>query len=369
MGNALSFSRRLRRTPFSNRVEANGVKSYTIYNHMLLPTVFDTVEADYHHLKKHVQVWDVAVERQVEIVGPDAARLVQLMTPRNLEKMKNDQCFYVPVVDAEGGIVNDPIAIKLEDEHYWLSIADSDLLLFATGLATGFGLNVKVSEPDVSPLAVQGPKAETLMKRVFGDSVCDIRFFRHARLAFQDTSFIVARSGWSKQGGFEIYLDNPSYGEPLWDSLFEASEDLNVRAGCPNAIERIEGGLLSYGNDMTRENTPYECGLEKFCSPEGLKKCIASDALAHEAEHGPKRQLRGLLIDGIAVPACIDPWQVTCEKGDPIGQVTSAAWSPDLKSNIAIAMIDRPFWDTNTHVTVKTPDGIRGASVTPLPFI
>jgi dimethylsulfoniopropionate demethylase len=208
----LSVSHRTRRTPFSDRVEAAGVKAYTVYNHMLLPTVFRSVEEDYRHLKTHVQVWDVGCERQVEIAGPDAARLVQMMTPRDLGKAVVGQCLYAPLVDEAGGLVNDPVALKLAEDRFWLSIADSDVLLWAKGLALGGKLDVTVTEPDVWPLAVQGPKADTLMARLFGDSVREIGFFRFRRLPFQKHEMVVARSGWSKQGGFEIYLDRAELG-------------------------------------------------------------------------------------------------------------------------------------------------------------
>ena len=212
----LSVSRRTRSTPFTSRVEAAGVKGYTVYNHMLLATEFESFEADYWHLCEHVQVWDVSCERQVAIEGPDAYRLVQLMTPRDLSKAKVGRCFYLPLCDVDGGIVNDPIAIKLDEQRWWLSIADTDVVLWAKGLATGMGLNVKVYEPDVWPVAVQGPKAEQLMARVFGEHVKDIGFFQIRPLQYQSqqgmVSLQVARSGWSKQGGFEIYVDNACRG-------------------------------------------------------------------------------------------------------------------------------------------------------------
>ncbi|MCP4819552.1 MAG: dimethylsulfoniopropionate demethylase, partial [Shimia sp.] len=252
----ISPSRRLRRTPFSEGVEAAGVKAYTVYNRMLLPTVFRSVEEDYRHLKDAVQVWDVAVERQVEVRGPDAGRLMQMLTPRDLRKMQPGQCFYVPIVDETGGMLNDPVAVKLAEDRWWISIADSDLLFWVKGIAYGYRLDVLVDEPDVSPLAVQGPKAEELMARVFGDAVRDVRFFRFGWFEFQGRPFVVARSGYSKQGGFEIYVEGSDLGMPLWNALMEAGRDLDVHAGCPNLIERIEGGLLSYGNDMTDDNTP-----------------------------------------------------------------------------------------------------------------
>ncbi|WP_170403220.1 dimethylsulfoniopropionate demethylase [Ruegeria arenilitoris] len=358
----ISLSRRLRRTPFSDGVEAAGVKGYTVYNRMLLPTVFESVEADYRHLKTHVQVWDVSCERQVELRGPDAARLMQMLTPRDLRGMLPGQCYYVPIVDETGGMLNDPVAVKLADDRWWISIADSDLLLWVKGLANGYRLDVLVDEPDVSPLAVQGPKSDDLMARVFGDRVRDIRFFKFDMFQFEGRDLAIARSGYSKQGGFEIYVEGGDVGMPLWNALFAAGEDLQVRAGCPNLIERVEGGLLSYGNDMTDDNTPHECGLGKFCNTHTAIGCIGRDALLRVAKEGPVQQIRPIAIEGDAVPHCDRPWPVY-GGGKRVGQVTSATWSPDFQTNVSIGMLRLSHWDPGTQVEVETPSGMRTAIV------
>lgn len=358
----ISPSRRLRRTPFSDGVEAAGVKAYTVYNRMLLPTVFESVEADYRHLKDHVQVWDVAVERQVELRGPDAARLMQMLTPRDLRRMLPGQCYYVPIVDETGGMLNDPVAVKLAEDRWWISIADSDLLLWVKGIANGYRLDVLIDEPDVSPLAIQGPKAEELVARVFGDRVRDIRFFRFDMFQFEGRDMAIARSGYSKQGGFEIYVNGTDCGMPLWNALFAAGEDLNVRAGCPNLIERIEGGLLSYGNDMTDDNTPHECGLGRFCDTQTAIGCIGRDALLRVAKDGPVQQIRPIAIEGEAVPICDRPWPILAD-GKRVGQVTSAAWSPDFKTNVSIGMVRMTHWNPGTRLEVEAPDGMRKAVV------
>ena len=358
----LSPSRRLRRTPFSDGVEAAGVKAYTVYNHMLLPTVFRSVEEDYRHLKSAVQVWDVACERQVELRGPDAGRLMQLLTPRDLRPMLPGQCYYVPIVDETGGMLNDPVAVKLAEDRWWVSIADSDLMLWIKGLAYGYRLDVLVDEPDVSPLAVQGPQADDLMAAVFGDAVRSIRFFRFAQLDFQGHPMVVARSGYSKQGGFEIYVEGSDLGMPLWNALMEAGRDMDVHAGCPNLIERIEGGLLSYGNDMTDDNTPHECGLGRFCNTQTAIGCIGRDALLRVAKEGPVQQIRAIAIDGGPVPGCDRVWPLLAD-GKPVGRVTSAAYSPDFGTNVAIGMVRMTHWTEGTALTVQTPDGPRAATV------
>jgi dimethylsulfoniopropionate demethylase len=359
----ISPSRRLRRTPFSDGVEAAGVKGYTVYNHMLLPTVFESVEADYHHLKRAVQVWDVACERQVELRGPDAGRLMQMLTPRDLRGMMPGQCLYVPIVDETGGMLNDPVAVKLSEDRFWISIADSDLLFWVKGIAHGYRLDVLIDEPDVSPLAVQGPHAEDLMARVFGESVRNIRFFRFGWFDFQGRSMVVARSGYSKQGGFEIYVEGSDIGMPLWNALFEAGKDLDVRAGCPNLIERIESGLLSYGNDMTRDNTPHEAGLGRFCSTQTAIGCVGRDALLRVAKDGPVKQIRPVAIEGERVPPCDRPWPIMAGQAQ-VGQLTSAAWSPDYETNVAIGMVRMTHWDPTTEVDVILPSGeVRAATI------
>lgn len=364
----LSVSRRTRSTPWTHKNDEAGVKGYTVYNHMLLPTVFESIEEDYHHLKEHVQVWDVACERQIEIRGPDALKLVQMLTPRDLAKMGEDQCYYIPVVDENGGMLNDPVAVKHNDERWWVSIADSDLLYWVKGLAVGKHLNVEIFEPDVSPLAIQGPKSGELMARVFGNDIRDLKFFRHRQIKFNDKMFTIAQTGYSVQRGFEIYVDGSENGESVWDALFEAGQDLNVRAGCPNLIERIEGGLLSYGNDMTIENTPYECGLDKFYKNEVAKGCIGFDRLHRELESGPARRIRGIAISGEAVPPCRSPWPLVNWDGIKVGQVTSAAWSPDFEFNVAVGMVDKSDWVIGNELIVQTPSGNRHCDVRKLPF-
>lgn len=350
-------SRRVRWTPFAEGVEAAGMKVCTVYNHMILPSVFESEEADYHHLKKHVQVWDVACERQVAVQGPDARKLLDLLSPRDLDKMQDDQCYYMPAIDRDGGMLNDPVLVKLADDHYWISVADSDYIQYVLGVADALAMDVKVWEPDVSPLAVQGPKADDLMARVFGEEVRDIRFFRYKRMAFEGTSHIIARSGYSKQGGFEIYVEGSEKGMPLWNALFAAGEDLNVRAGCPSTKERTESGLLSYGNDLDRSHTPFEAGLGKFVN--SPKDYIGKARLLERSE--PTRQIRAVEIKG-TIPTIREAWPLMAD-GKRVGQVTTATHSPDFNTNVSIAMVDRSHWADGTQLTVETTDGPRDAIV------
>lgn len=368
----LNMSRRIRRTPYTDNVEAAGVRGFSVVNHMLLPKAYQrSVEEDYWHLRKHVQLWDVSCQRQVEITGPDAAGLVQRMTPRDIGSSRVGQCLYIPLVDETGGMINDPVLLKLAEDRFWLSIADSDVLLWAKGLAIGGNLNVQVDEPDVSPLALQGPRAEDLMAALFGEEIRSIRFFRFGWVDFQGTKQLVARSGFSKQGGFEIYLDDSALGGALWDSIWEAGQAFDISPGCPNLIERIEGGLLSYGNEMTRDNNPLECGLGTYCQLDGSVDFVGLNALQEIRNRGIDRMIRGVAFGGPPCPPCGKPWPVMVAGGkqQQVGRITSAAYSPRLKTNIGLSMIDRNYWTAGQKVEVLSADGRnRDGVVVELPF-
>ena len=235
-------SRRVRSSPYTSRIEKQGVTAYTVYNHMLLPAAFGSLEDSCNHLKKNVQVWDVAAERQVEISGKDASKLVQLMTCRDLSKSKIGRCYYCPLIDDDGNLVNDPVILKLAEDRWWISIADSDVIFFAKGLASGNNFDVEIFEPNVDILAIQGPKSFDLMEKIFGKKIKELKFFGFDYFDFKGVKHLIARSGWSKQGGFEIYVANTKSGLDLYDELFKVGKEFDVKPGCPNLIERIDSG-------------------------------------------------------------------------------------------------------------------------------
>lgn len=357
----MSGSRRVRRTVFSSGVEAQGVKAYTVYNRMLLPTMFESVEFDYHHLKSDVQIWDVACERQVQIKGPHAAALLQKLTPRDLTKLDPTRCMYIPICNRAGGMLNDPVVLKVAHDTFWISIADSDLGMWVEGVATANGYDVEVSEPEISPLGIQGPRSNELAARIFGDEVRSLGFFRVMDVTFDGVSMKIARSGYSKQGGFEIYVPGSEVAMPLWNALFTAGENLNVRPGCPNLIERIEGGLLSYGNDITEEDSPLQAGFGRYVSDSQLDHCYGGGALRKEREHGIQRQITAVALHG-DIPASDRAWPIY-KDGARVGQVTSAARSPDFGTNVAIAMVDTVARAPGTAIEVETQDGMRNGVV------
>ena len=339
----IAKSRRVRGTPYSKRIENQGLTTYTVYNHMLLPAGFDGLEKEYFHLKEHVQVWDVAGERQVQIVGKDSTKLVQLITCRNLSKSKVGRCYYAPIIDEQGKMINDPIILKLDENKWWLSLADSDVRLYAKGIASGLNLKVEITEPDVNILAVQGPKSFKLMEKVMGKKITELKFYGFSYFDFKGSKFFIARSGWSKQGGYEIYVENREDGLKLYDELFLVGKEFNVKPGCPNLIERIEGGLLSYGNDFDNGDNPYECGFEKYIDVESNINYLGKKALIQVSKEGIKRKLMGVKID-------LDKIEIMEEKPlqngkSLVGQLRSAVYSPHFKKVVGIAMINREYWD------------------------
>ena len=348
------FSRRLRQTPFEQRVREQNARGFTTYNHMSLAGVYRSFEQDYAHLCEHVQLWDVACERQVEVVGPDALALVELITPREIADCAVGQSKYAPLVDEFGGLINDPIMLRLAEDRFWISIADSDVLLWVKGIAYGRGMRVAVFEPDVSPLAVQGPKADDLMAQVVGEQVRDIRRFDFITTDIAATPVLLARSGWSGQGGFEIYLQDSTKGLALWDTLWRAGQQYQVRAGCPNLIERIETGLLSYGSDMTLANNPYECGLDKYCDPDKPAEYMARAALKKIAAQGVTQKKVNLKISAPeAMPAPRSTWPVKTGHGATVGAVTSLAYSPRFAANLCFAMVQIACADPGTRLVVE----------------
>ena len=373
----LNMSRRIRRTPYTNRVEQHGVSDFTVVNHMLLPKGFkNTVEEDYLHLSKEVQMWDVSCQRQVQICGPDAAKLIQKLTPRSIKDMTIGKCFYIPMLNENAGMINDPVLLKLDDDMFWISIADSDILLWAKGLALGLNLNVMIEEPDVYPLAIQGPKSEELMVSIFGDEIKKIKFFNFRVIDFEGTKQIIARSGYSKQDGFEIYFkvhenyfDKIEMGEKLWDIIWEAGKKFNISPGCPNLIDRIEAGLMSYGNDFTGENNPLECNLEKYCKANASHDFIGKQALTKIQSEGIIQKMRGIIFDGAPCAATGQPLKIFSKDNKRIGQITSGIFSPRIKKNIGLSMILKDYWNVGNEVIIETLDGEkRNGTITSLPF-
>ena len=365
---SIAKSRRIRSTPYTSRIEKQGVTAYTVYNHMLLPAAFGSVEDSCNHLKKDVQVWDVAAERQVEIYGKDAAKLVQLMTCRDLSKSKIGRCYYCPIIDDNGNLVNDPVILKLAEDRWWISIADSDVIFFAKGLASGNNFEVQIFEPNVDIIAIQGPKSFDLMEKVFGKKINELKFFGFDYFEFGGAKHLIAQSGWSKQGGYEVYVQNTEAGLKLYDHLFEIGKEFNVKPGCPNLIERIESGLLSHGNDMDNGDNPYECGFDKYINIDSDVIFLGKEKLKTIKSEGINKKLMGVKFDieKISLTGSLD---LTDDQNNIVGELRSACYSPHFKKVIGIAMMKKSHWNVDQKVKASINGDICSGKVCDLPFI
>jgi aminomethyltransferase len=359
---------RLRRSPFFEATLRAGCKSYTVYNHTFLPSYYDDPVNEYWHLLKNVALWDVAVERNVEIRGPDAFEFMQLLTPRNMAECRVGQGKYVLIVDEDGGILNDPVLLRLEENRFWIALADSDILLWAKGVARSSLLDVKISEPDASPLQVQGPKSKALMADLFGDKVTGLAYYFFASAELDGIPVLVTRTGWTGEIGYEIYLLDATRGQDLWDALMKAGKRYSIRPTGPSDIRRIEAGILNYGADMTIENNPYEVGLGWTVDLSKPADFIGKAALQQIKDRGPRRKLVGIEVDGAPIEFNMTKWPVQA-RGRAIGRVTSAIHSPRLKKNIGYAMVPIEYSDMGTELRVEHPDGPRTATVVRKPFI
>tara|TARA_B100001059_G_C17807759_1_gene570264 strand:+ start:217 stop:1323 length:1107 start_codon:yes stop_codon:yes gene_type:complete len=363
----IALSRRLRSTPYTSRIEKQGLSSYTIYNRMKLPAAFeDSLEDSYYHLKENVQLWCVSAERQVKIFGEDAAKFVQLMTCRDLSKSKDKRCYYAPLIDQEAGLINDPIILRISKNEFWLSIADSDVLLWAKGLALGGKYNVEVTEPDINIIALQGARSFKLMEKIFGKQITELKFFGFDYFDFRGTKHLIARSGWSKTGGYEIYAIG-NQGLELYDHLFEIGKEFNIKPGCPHLIERIESGLLSWGNDFDLNDNPLECGFDNFVNLDNDNEFLGKEKLKKIKAEGVTKKLMGVKIehDKINVTEAID---ITIGS-KRVGELRSGVFSPLFKSVIGIAMIDSPHFEVDTKVEIKINNETKTGILCKIPFI
>lgn len=363
----IAISPRVRKSPFFDATRRWGFKAFTVYNHMYMPLWFESPLADYWKLVNDVTLWDVGVERQVEIAGPDALRFTQLLTPRDLSSCAVGQCKYVLLCDENGGIVNDPLLLRVAEDRFWLSIADSDVLLWARGIALNAGLDVTISEPDVSPLQLQGPKAGEVAAALFGDGILSLSFFRFIETTLDDIPLMVSRSGWSGEFGYEIYLLDGRYGDHLWEKIMEAGAPHGIAPAAPNHIRRLEAAMLSYGADMTIENNPYELGLGRLVDLGGDVDCISRAALERIAEEGPKQMLVGLALDGEPIHGNERYWPVLRD-GALAGRLTSIAHSPRIGRTIGLAYVPAGLSTPGEKFDIVTPAGERGAEVVPTPF-
>jgi glycine cleavage system aminomethyltransferase T len=359
---------RLRRSPFYEAAQRYGPRGFTVYNHTLFPINFDDFEAEYWHLLSNVTLWDVAVERNVEISGPDGFRFAQLLTCRDLSRCQVGQAKYVLITSPDGGIVNDPVMLRLDENTFWFALADSDVYLYALGLAATAGLDVRISEPEAFPMQVQGPKSKDLMADLFGDEVTSLRYYWFTRIELDGIPVIVTRTGWTSEVGYEVYLLDRTKGPELWDRLMEAGRPYDIWPTGPSDIRRIEGGIFNWGADMDYSNNPFEMGLDRLVDLDIELPFMGKDALRRIKAEGIQRKIAGVEIAGDRLEMNETKWPVE-SGGKSVGQVTSAVYSPRLEKNIGYAWVPVELSEHGAELTVETPDGGRSAMVVPMPFV
>ena len=367
MSYRMSVSPNVRKSPYFDATVIDGVKSFAVYNHMYMPVDFGDPDAEYDRLLNGVVMWDVACERQVELAGPDAGKLAQYLTTRDLANAVPGQGMYVPLCDHDGNLINDPVLLKLSASQYWLSIADSDIALWAKAIAAERRLKVSVVEPDVSPLAVQGPRAPDVIAELLGDWVRELKYFWFRETDLDGIRLLVVRSGWSKQGGFELFLRDGTRGIDLWNRVKAAGERYAIGPGAPNDVERIESGLLSYGTDVDVLTNPYEVGLGRYVDLEQADEFVGQNALKKIVSEGIKRRQVGLFLSGERIVPNEHPYPVLLEN-DVVGTMSAAVYSPRLDRNIALALINADIGNDAAGLRVDSGKKVRDATVTDLPF-
>ena len=362
------FGTQIRKSPYFNSTIKWGATSFSVYNHMYIPRDFGNPEKNFWNLVNEAILCDVAVERQVEITGSDAAKFIQLLTPRDLSKLSVGQCKYVLIINNEGGILNDPVLLKLDENHFWLSLADSDILLWAQGVAINSGLNVNITEPDVSPLQLQGPKSGKIMEALFGKIIKDLKYYWLRELDLGGIPLIVSRTGWSSELGFELYLRDRSKGEELWEKIMSVGKEFGLKPGHTSSIRRIEGGMLSYHADADINTNPYELGLDRLVNLDIDANFVGKTALAKIAKEGIKRKQVGIIIDCKPLKGPNTTFWDLTKDNVKVGKVTSAVYSPRLKKNIALAMVSIDSSEIGTNLEVEMLSTKNKATVVEKPF-
>ena len=362
------FGTQIRKSPFFDATVRWGATGFSVYNHMYIPRDFGDPEQNFWNLVNDAILCDVAVERQVEITGPDAYQFIQLLTPRDLSKLAVGQCKYVLITNEKGGILNDPVLLRLAENHFWLSLSDSDVLLWAQGVAVHSGLDVNIQEPDVSPLQLQGPKSGDIMAKLFGEGIRDLKYYWLREIELEGIPLVVSRTGWSSELGYELFLRDSAQGDRLWETIMTAGKDYGLQPGHTSSIRRIEGGMLSYHADADIHTNPFEVGLERLVKLDSEINFIGKEALLQIKQDGIKRKQVGLEIDcdPLQGPNTIF-WPIAIN-GKFMGKVTSAVYSPRLKKNIALAMVDIQFTKLGQLVEIHTDFGQHQGVVVEKPF-
>ena len=362
------FGTQIRKSPYFDSTVKWGATGFSVYNHMYIPRDFGNPEQNFWNLIEKAILCDVAVERQVEITGPDAYKFIQLLTPRDLSKLAVGQCKYVLITNNEGGILNDPVLLRLAENHFWLSLADSDVLLWAQGVAVNSDLNVQIKEPDVSPLQLQGPTSGEIMVKLFGESIKDLKYYWFKEFDLDGIPLIVSRTGWSSEFGYELFLRDGSKGNDLYEKIMNAGKEHGLQPGHTSSIRRIEGGMLSYHADADIHTNPFELGFDRLVSLDNDIEFIGKAALKKIKAEGIKRKQVGLEINCEPLSGPNTTFWPIKKNNNEIGKVTSAVYSPRLKKNIALAMVNIKNSEIGTDLKVETNKGKFTAKIVEKPF-
>ena len=368
MKKEFSFGTQVRKSPYFDATVRWGAKGFSVYNHMYIPRDFGDPVQNFWNLVNDAILCDVAVERQVEITGPDAAQFVQLLTPRNLSECAVGQCKYVLITDENGGVLNDPVLLRLAENHFWLSLADSDILMWAKGVAVNSGLDVNLGEPDVSPLQLQGPRSGDIAKAIFGERIDGLKYYWLEEFELNGIPLIISRTGWSSELGYEIYLRDGSRGNELWDHIMEIGKPMGLVPGHTSTIRRIEGGMLSYQADMDYTVNPFELGLGRLVDLEMDADFIGKEALKKIKSDGIKRSQVGIEISCTPLKHPNTSYWPIMVGSEEVGYITSAVYSPRLDKNIALAMMDVNHSAIDTAAETTTPEGNFPIKVVQKPF-
>mgnify|MGYP001300682233 CR=1 FL=1 len=366
--NNFGFGTQIRRSPFFQSTLDWGAKDFSVYNHMYIPRDYGNPEENFWNLVNKAILCDVSVERQVEIEGPDATKFVQLLTPRDISKCKVGQCKYILLTDENGGILNDPVLLRIEENRYWLSLADSDILLWAKGVLINSGMNVNLCEPDVSPLQLQGPKSREIINKIFGEEIGDLGYYRLKKTSINGIPLVISRTGWSSELGYEIFLCDQNKGNILWNIIMDLGTPLGLKPGHTSTIRRVEGAMLSYHADINSNNNPYEVGLGRLVDLDKENDFIGKLALKKIKKNGIVNKQIGLIIECNPLEYPNNEFWDVINNGQKIGKITSAVYSPRLKQNIALAMIEAKYANIGSHFNIKIKDLLINCEQVNLPF-
>ncbi len=366
----LLISTRVRKSPYWHLSHKAGCWRATVYNRVYHPRGYVRPEdggamVEYSAIVNHVTMWNVAVERQIQVIGPDAEKFVNYVITRDATRIEPMHAKYVILCNQQGGVLNDPVLLRLSDDEFWFSLADSDIMLWLQGVNADNRYNVKISEIDVSPLQIQGPKSLALMTDLIGQEINHIPYYGLLEGQIAGRDVVVSQSGFSGENGYEIYLrDATLYAEDLWNTILDIGKKHSLMVIAPAHHRRIAAGILSWGQDMDFETLPFQCNLGYQVPRNKKTEYVGKEALENvrkQMEEGNtpfKTTLVGMEFGGKQIDDYApDFWLISGhEGGDPIGYVTSPWYSPELETNIAMGYVPCGMHSVGTKLQIHLPD-------------